>query len=228
MRRIKKGPEPVCLEQVRQTPGVNWNSASGKQEMRDHLWAEQKGLCAYCMSRLPAPSAEAMKIEHYVARAKDKTHWFSWANLLGVCLGDIGIEGIEDRYHCDTHRGHLSTDKQELHVHPAQFPPDAGTLFSYTDAGEIRPAKHLDEGQRTRIAETIDRLNLNIERLKRNREKVRAVARKMLQEGKVTQRRVSELLADARRLDDSGRLNEYAEVAIQYFEKKLRQVGSAS
>jgi hypothetical protein len=68
---------------------------------------------------------------------------------------------------------------------------------------------------------------LNIERLKRNREQVREAARRKLQKGKVTPRRVAELLAAAKRVDTSGRLNEYVEVAVQYFEKKLRQIGGS-
>ncbi len=227
MRRIEKGAEPQCLQELRQTPGADWSSASGtdKQAMREHAWTEQRGLCAYCMSRLPPPSAEGMKIEHFMPRAMDRTLWFTWSNLLGVCLGDLGLENQVARFHCDTYRGHLSSGEQGLRLHPAQFPPDVGTCFSYTNTGEIRPARHLNETEGTWAEEAIQKLNLNIDRLKRNRAAVRDRARqKLMQGGPVTRRHIEAMLANARRTDGSGCLMEYVEVAIQYLEKKRRQV----
>jgi uncharacterized protein (TIGR02646 family) len=228
MRRIEKGPEPACLEEIRQTPGVNWDSASGKQEMRDALWAEQKGLCAYCMSRLNDKSQKGMKIEHFIPRAndKDKTFWFAWSNLLGVCLGDMGVENARDRFHCDTHRGHLPTSDQELHVHPAKFPPDAGKLFACTREGELIPAKTLDDATRGRVQGTIDKLNLNISRLKSNRKAVLTVLQNRLRQ-KDSPTHIRQMLDDSRCLDASGRLMAYAEIAVQYLEKKLRQHSKA-
>ncbi len=226
MRRIEKGPEPACLEEVRQTPGVNWNSAGGKQEMREFLWREQGGLCAYCMSRLAAVSAAQMKIEHYIARSWDDAHSFVWGNLLGVCLGKVSVEGGKEHFHCDTYRGNLPTDKQELHVHPAQFPPDAGKLFSCTKEGELIPSKNLDESTRSRIQETIDKLNLNIPRLKRNRKEVLSVLQAKLRKDD-NLGNIRGMLHAAQRADANGRLMEYVEVAVQYLEKKLRQHGAA-
>jgi len=226
MRRIEKGAEPDCLEEIRQTPGVNWNSASGKQEMRDALWAEQKGLCAYCMSRLKDKTREGMKIEHFIPRAKDDSQWFAWSNLLGVCLGDMGVEDSQERFHCDTFRGHLPTDKQELHVHPAQFPPDAGKLFSCTREGELIPARNLDEPMKSRVQETIGKLNLNVSRLKRNRAQVLSVLQNKLRQND-SPTSIKAMLDTAKRVDASGSLREYAEFAVQYLEKKLRQHGHA-
>lgn len=226
MRRIEKGLEPGCMEELRQTPGADWSTVPGadKQDMRKQAWKEQYGLCAYCMSRLSPPSADGMKIEHFVPRAEDNTSLFDWSNLLGVCLGDIGVDGAVDRFHCDTHRGNLAKGKQALHVHPARFPPDAGALFSYTNTGEICPAGNLGEEERARVSETIQKLNLNIERLKRNRSKVIQIARSMLQKRTVNARHVMDLLKKAKHVDESGCLPEYVEVAVHYFEKKLRQV----
>lgn len=228
MRRIEKGPEPACLEDLQQTPGADWSSVGGaqKQEMRKAAWSEQHGLCAYCMSRIRKPSAEEMKIEHFIPRAEDKICWFAWSNLLGVCLGDVGIEGVSDRYHCDTHRGHMPTDKQTLHVHPAQYPPDAGKLFACTKEGELIPAKNLNEQTKARIQDTIGKLNLNISRLKSNRKAVLTVLQNRLRQND-NPHHIKTMLEQAKRLDAAGCLMEYAEVAVQYLEKKLRQHGLA-
>jgi len=228
MRRIEKRAEPACLEDLRQTPGADWSSVGGaqKQEMRKAAWDEQHGLCAYCMSRLPEPSAQTMKIEHYHARSVKKEHWFVWDNLLGVCLGDIGIESGGDRYHCDTYRGQLPKEKQDLHVHPAQFPPDAGKRFSCTKAGELIPAKNLDDQTKACVQSTIDKLNLNIWRLKNNRKRVLFALQERLYQDDAPAS-IKALLEQAKSTDAQGRLKEYAEVAVQYLEKKLRQHGHA-
>lgn len=229
MRRIKKGQEPPCLEELRQTPGADWSSVTGKdkQEMREHAWVEQHGLCAYCMSWLQKTDDASMKIEHYETRAGAKEKQFYWNNLLGVCKGDIGVEegekGGDHRFHCDTYRGNLITAHQTLYVHPAQFPPDAGVLFSYTLEGEIRPAQGLSPDAQNEVRKTIERLNLNIARLKRNRKAVIAAARKEL-EKKATRKHVEQLLEIANKPNSKNRLNPYAQIAVVYFTKKLRQL----
>ena len=180
MRRIEKGLEPPCLADLRATPGADWTTVTGaqKQELRERSFAEQHGLCAYCMSRLPSPpGGGTMTIEHFETRALVRARTFDWNNLLGVCLGDVGVkEGgesdLRERFHCDNYRGKLRPTQQALGLHPAAFPPDVGPCFTCSIQGEIRANEQLPEPLRARTNETIERLNLNIARLKRNREEV--------------------------------------------------------
>lgn len=233
MRRIKKGPEPTCMAELRGTPGANWTSVSGaqKQKMREQAFAEQGGLCAYCMSRLPRPPGkDGMKIEHFETRAWTPGQIFDWGNLLGVCLGDVGLEtgGEGDhrtRYHCDTYRGYLPKERQPLDLSPAAFPPDVGKSFSYTTSGEMRPAPGLEKTTRERAEATIDRLNLNIARLQRNRGAVIDALRSRFREKKPTPGRVKALLDRCSTPDADGLLQPYCQTAIDYLTKKLRQLG---
>ena len=228
MRRIRKGAEPACLQDLRDTPGTSWSSAHGdeKQAMRDAAFVEQGGLCAYCMSSLDGRSNSDVKMEHYIARgtAQGKDLLFQWSNLLGVCLGVVGIAADDrspspdERFHCDTYRG-----SADLYVHPAVFPPDAGGLFSYTIAGEIRPATNLSPTRAAEVQKTIDNLNLNIDRLKRNRAGCLEAQRAALR-ARPKRARVRELLQDAQRPDPNGRLMPYCQVAVAYLERKLRQM----
>lgn len=136
MRRIEKGLEPACMEELRQTPGADWSTVPGadKQKMRKQAWKEQYGLCAYCMSRLSRPSADGMKIEHFVPRAEDNTSLFDWSNLLGVCLGNLGVDGAADRFHCDTHRGNPEAQ------------PEHRTLETKPFESHTNRTKHASEG----------------------------------------------------------------------------------
>ncbi|MEO7328874.1 MAG: retron system putative HNH endonuclease [Minicystis sp.] len=227
MRRIEKGAEPACLADLRSTPGADWSSVSGDQrnEMRARLFAEQHGLCAYCMSRIPhPPSKKGMKIEHFEARANRDEKTFLWSNLLGVCLGDVGIVESASgdrgaRFHCDTYRGNVPLD-----VHPAAFPPDVGACFSYSLAGEIRPASTLDATMHAEVSKTITHLNLNIDRLKRNRRAVIERLRADFTRKAPKTARVQALLEQASRPDGEGLLPPYAQVAVRYLAKKLRQL----
>lgn len=169
-----------------------------------------------------------MKIEHFEARARSSDLMFDWTNLLGVCLGEVETaQRPADRFHCDTHRGNLRPSAQELYVHPTRFPPDAGTRFSYTVAGEVRPAQQLDAEERGRVALTIERLNLNADRLKRNRAGVIHTLRADLARRGFTVGRLQELLAVAK-TPEEGRLRPYVQVAVLYLGKKLRALGDSA
>ena len=201
--------------------------------MRERAFAEQGGLCAYCMSRLPTrpsdagtakPSDAGMKIEHFETRALMPEKKFEWSNLLGVCLGAVGIE--EGGFHCDTYRGHLKPPEvQRLPLNPATFPPDVGTFFSYTHQGDIKPASGLTETARVDAETMIKRLNLNIDRLRRNRQGVIGVLRAGFQKKKPTKARVAELLELASKPDHAGLLQPYCQAAMYYLDKKRRQLG---
>lgn len=232
MRRIEKGPEPGCLADLRGTPGANWTTVTGaqKQELRERSFAEQHGLCAYCMSKLPnPPSSGSMTIEHFETRALVPERTFDWSNLLGVCLGDVGVkeggEGdLRDRFHCDNYRGKLRPSEQALGLHPAAFPPDVGSCFSYSIQGEIRANPQLPEPRRARTEETIDHLNLNIARLKRNRAEVFEKLRAEFQKKSPKPARVKALLDLAAGPDATGQLMPYCQAAVYYLAKKLRQL----
>jgi uncharacterized protein (TIGR02646 family) len=228
VRRIEKGREPSCLNDLRSTPGADWSSVHGtqKQAMREAAFAEQHGLCAYCSSKLPMPaSAVGMGIDHFETRAAMAALQFEWTNLLGVCLGDRGGDGDHRaRYHCDNYRGKLDADKQALELSPAAFPPDVGRCFTYTIAGEMCVAPNLTEPLRTQAEATIDRLNLNIPRLQRNRQAVIEKLRAELRKKAPREARVRELLALATTPDRDGFLPPYCQILANYLEKKLRQL----
>lgn len=229
MRRIQKGHEPPSWAVRRSTPGaITWDAVHGneRQEARNRLFDEQAGLCAYCMTRLPGTGDADMKIEHWHARSARPDLVLDWDNVLGVCAGDVGGSGSKaQRFHCDAYRGALPQHDQALTVHPAAYPPDAATLFRFSrSTGEIGPAPALDAAQADNVQLTVDRLNLNIDRLRRNRLAVIQKLRGWFRAGRMNPAKLADLLG-ANRTPHEGRLPEYCEVAAQYLEGKKRENG---
>ena len=52
MRAITKDPEPMSLTVHRQTPHCDYDNYAAKDDLRNALVSEQRGLCCYCMGRI--------------------------------------------------------------------------------------------------------------------------------------------------------------------------------
>ena len=85
MRAIAKGPEPRSLAEHR-ARGETYNNYRNRDELRNALADEQRGLCCYCMGRI-RPSRDAIKIEHWQCQANFPEVQLNYRNLLGTCLG---------------------------------------------------------------------------------------------------------------------------------------------
>lgn len=135
-----------------------------KQKLREALWTEQGGLCAYCMQRIH-PDGRSMKIEHFHARTAENE--LDYHNLLAVCHG--GDQAPSTAVTCDSCK-----KDRELHISPLNK-SDMMTI-SYTSNGIIRTSKAGAEGELESI------LNLNEEHLVDNRQKrLMALKRTLMQ-----------------------------------------------
>lgn len=214
MRGISKGEQPTCLVVLQAGPAVSWSEVPGdcKAHMRRALIQEQGALCAYCEGRI-RDSPSQMKIEHWSARHEDAQHGliFTWSNLLGVCCGESGAEA-----HCDTYRGRLPIDKQELQLHPAQT-RDVQSLFRMRGDGTL-------VSDDARAQADLETLNLNCALLKRNRVAALEQARRRAggySRGDLERALRALLVPNAR-----GELTEYLSVFERYYQKKLRAKGA--
>ena len=102
MRHIAKGNEPPSLTTHRLSPHCDYNNYAAKDDLRDALIREQRGLCCYCMGRI-WNGTTTMKIEHWQCQAHHPAEQLNYRNLLGACLGGRGQPG--HLQHCDTRRG---------------------------------------------------------------------------------------------------------------------------
>ena len=86
MRAITKDPEPMSLTVHRQTPHCDYDNYAAKDDLRNALVSEQRGLCCYCMGRIHNEPT-TMKIEHWWCRAHHSGEQLNYRNLLGACRG---------------------------------------------------------------------------------------------------------------------------------------------
>lgn len=125
-----------------------------KDEIRDALYKEQHGLCAYCMRRINGHRKDT-RIEHYKALSTNKETALDYQNFLGVCYGGQREEegnSAKDRscLCCDAARG----DK-ELTINPWNerqmeaigYYPNTGEMYIRSNVGlgtELQQAMQRD------------------------------------------------------------------------------------
>ncbi|MFO0575653.1 MAG: retron system putative HNH endonuclease [Polyangia bacterium] len=213
MQRITKQPEPPFLAGYRRNPAADWDQdvrGEEKKAAREQLCAEQGALCCFCEGRI-RPEPAAMKIAHFVPQAVDKVQMFVWSNLLGACLGGQGQPPKQQ--HCDTRQGSATLDPR---LHPVlRLVP--GTI-SFDTQGQIvaAPAKLQ--------AELDEKLNLNLEQLRRNR---RAAADAMIRQigsGQWTQAEIERKCEELRERSVAPRA-EYQSYLLWWLERRLRAAG---
>ncbi|MCI6887616.1 MAG: TIGR02646 family protein [Lachnospiraceae bacterium] len=128
-----------------------------KNEIREALYREQHGLCAYCMGRIISKSS-GMKIEHYKALSRNKEGALDYQNYLGVCYG--GEKEGDEKPHvlcCDAVR-----KDRELNINP--WDKRQMEAIAYHKNGEIfiRTDKGLDPGLIKNMQKDVDEvLGLN-------------------------------------------------------------------
>ena len=155
MRAITKGREPVSLTTHHQTPHSDYDNYREKDELRQALVTEQRGLCCYCMVRI-RPERAHMKIEHWQCQRHYRHEQLNYRNLLGACLGGHGQPA--KLQHCDTRKG----DK-DLEWNPTDPAHHIETRIRYEVDGSIHSDEVDFNGQLN------DVLNLNLPVLKNNR-----------------------------------------------------------
>jgi uncharacterized protein (TIGR02646 family) len=161
-------------------------------ELADALEKSQRGLCAFCESRLvtnvPTP---ARQIEHWRPKSNDATPSADWTfgvgNVHACCLGGtkrhldppFGTRGLRDDQNLSCGQKKGETDPESLPVAKRPYRPTEVPLsppvFTVALDGRLSPdvdavAEGLDGA---RLQATIDFLGLNCERLRIIREEVR-------------------------------------------------------
>src|SRR5262245_12369061 len=127
MRNILKSSELKSLETHRCSANASYDNYADKQNLRESLAAEQRGLCCYCMSRIVA-DPNKMKIEHWQSQTNFPDRQLEYPNLLGVCLGNEGKPF--KLQHCDTRKGIRS-----LSMNPADPSHDVERVIHYDADG---------------------------------------------------------------------------------------------
>jgi len=212
MRTIKKGSEPASLTRYRsgQSSEVthSYDDFPDKQDLRDSLCREQRGICCYCMGRI-RPKSESMKIEHWRSQSKFPEEQLNYGNLLGVCLGGEGSLGQQ---HCDTAKAN-----REMSVNPADQTANIERRISYRPDGTIRAEEPSLERDLNEV------LNLNKNFLKTNRKRVLTGFQKALGKGSLDRGRLKRFLDLWNGDSNSEELRPYCQVVVYWLQKRLNR-----
>ena len=214
MRAIVKGPEPPSLTAHRQKPSCNYGNYGNKDVLRRALVTEQRGLCCYCMVRIPDDS-RAMKIEHWHCRSRYPGEQLVYRNLLGACLGAKGRP--PHLQHCDTRKG-----DQDLMWNPADPDHHIDTRIRYEADGYIRSDEQAFDSQINQV------LNLNLPFLKNNRQRrLKAIIKwwrgeKARLRGPVPRSRFER--ERDRRIGGTDPLESYCQIAVWWLDQRLTKM----
>ena len=212
MRTIRKSSEPVSLTQHRANRSEDftpdYDNYAKKDDLRQSLCAEQRGLCCYCMRRIK-PDAEHMKIEHCLSQSQYEDRQLDYSNLLGACMGGAGNPPASQ--HCDTRKGN-----RDLSFNPADPAVQIEHRLSYRPSdGSIASSDPTIDSELNTI------LNLNVAFLRENRKAVLDAFLATLGRRSLTREQVRKHIADWNG-ENGGSLREYCQVVIYWLQKKQK------
>ena len=211
MRNIIKGTEPASLAQHRCSQHADYDNYPDKATLRTSLVSEQRGLCCYCLSRIPSQN-DAMKIEHWHSQTQFPAEQLDYPNLLGACLGNEGQP--RKRQHCDTRKGDDPLSKS-----PANQSHRIESLIRFTADGTI------EADDPTLNREINDVLNLNLPFLKNNRKAAIEGFKAALDKRGTLQRPTLErLLRDWNGESHSNELRPFCQVVVYWLRKRLARL----
>jgi uncharacterized protein (TIGR02646 family) len=160
MKHIVKNQEPIEFSTWKEVPRRKknpiWNKLYGslKEKVHDALMDEQGFICCYCMNRL----TEDNHIEHIRPQSVFQDKMFCYSNLLVSCQRDP--KPPEPR-HCGTLKGNWYNEN--LMISPLDA--DCESHFRFAADGGIHPTDGNDQA----AAVTIEKLGLDIDKLRRYR-----------------------------------------------------------
>lgn len=214
MRAIAKGQEPPSLIAHRQTPHCDYDNYAAKDDLREALVSEQRGLCCYCMERIES-NQNKMKIEHWRCQADHPEDRLNYRNLLGACLG--GHRQPTHLQHCDTRKG-----DRDLRWNPANPDHHIERHIRYEMDGSIRSDDPEFDTQLNKV------LNLNLPKHRNNRKAIfYAIQEWWKREKGRLQNRVPKEQIQRKRDEyagGTGCLRPYCQVAIWLLDQRLSRL----
>jgi uncharacterized protein (TIGR02646 family) len=211
MRNIGKAPEPQSLATHRAQTHSTYDNYREKQELRESLVSEQRGVCCYCLCRIVPVDLE-MKIEHWRSQTRYPGDQLIYTNILGACKGGEKPNPDDERdvdRHCDTFKG----DK-DLSLNPAVN--DVESTISYPKDGRIRSNNAVFDGELSSV------LNLNTKAMVNQRKAVFNSLLRLLPKRKNMTRQAWEAVArDWNGEGHDNELREYCSIVVFWIRKYM-------
>lgn len=165
-----KNPKDNGIPENPRKAWANFSRNGGKQEVHEKLIPLQGSLCVYCENKL---DKYGFHIEHILSKTENPQLTFEYTNLSLSCIKDGSI--FENTDENPVSCGH-ATKKQaneydeNLFIKPTEA--NCNSLFSYQINGEINSNSNNCETDKQRVEHTWKVLNLNCNRLTREREEI--------------------------------------------------------
>lgn len=212
MKLIVKGIEPEEWKDFSETPGAVYQS---KPCLREALYKEQGGICAYCMQRLrnelsgkEGDSEISNRVEHIKCRDNYPQLQLDYQNMVLCCNGKTNGSTI----HCDR-------KKENTDISFSPLDTDFIETISYKKDGTISSSNRSWQTEMNLI------LNLNANILKANRAAVLRGIVNRLNRKKWKKSEVRREFMNWNSIDTSGLYKSYCGVVVWYLNKKLKVTG---
>ncbi len=210
MRNISKGAEPKSLTQHRCNTNSDYDNYPDKDDLRESLVLEQRGICCYCLQRI-RPRSTAMKIEHWQCQARYPHRQLDYSNLLGACLGCQDQE--PERHHCDTRKG-----DRDLTYNPADPNHDVESKLAFLGDGTLQSTETTFDQEINEV------LNLNEGILKKNRKALLDSIKGGFMGNNPSKADIQKEIRKWNGELDDGLLEPFCQVVIYYLRKKLQRM----
>lgn len=208
MKLIVKQTEPKEWTEYRKTPGAVYQS---KKCLREALYREQGGICAYCMQRLKNEYAEkegdleiSNRVEHIKCRDNYPELQLDYQNMVLCCNGKTNGSIV----HCDRKKGN-----KEISLSPLNS--DFTDIISYKSNGTICISMSSWQKEMDEI------LNLNAGILKANRAAALKGVKKRLISKKWEWSELKKEFTNWNSVDASGLYKPYCGIVLWYLNNKL-------
>jgi uncharacterized protein (TIGR02646 family) len=170
----------------------NSNQGAEYKAIKELIFNEQGGLCAFCENEIN--DAHKRRVEHFHPKSditNSNHNWaLDWTNVIGVCLGgsdvDTSLHPLPANLSCDAYKDHLIV-KNKLPIacegyllNPLQLSAFPCLFDLNKRTGELKAKDGIDNEQiniennhyntvTELVEKTIEHLNLNCDRLNRQR-----------------------------------------------------------
>ncbi len=206
MIRLNKRNAPAAWVDKCATPG--FAKYEPIPELRHALIAEQFGLCAFCMRRIPVKDQtekETSKIAHLLSRTHHPDQQLNYNNMVAACPGMINGDA-----HCDK-----SQESHDITLPLFRSALQDTITYSSKDGAIKSKTPEWD-------AEIQKVLNLNNELLKKNRAETLEGIRIVLDRKAWKLSQLQVLLQQWENADQDGLLKPYCGIVIWYLRRKIR------
>ncbi len=143
------------------TPSYDLLSGREKTDVYNALLQEQGFICCYCGMRI---TRETCHIEHLKPRSTHPYLALEYRNMLASCQGESETPPPKP-VHC----GHKKGEWYDENLMVSPIEANCADFFKYTGSGEIQPTD--DPDKQAAAKETIERLGLDINKLRISRRK---------------------------------------------------------